>query len=587
MSFTAPRFERNSYNFSLYTGTAAKKKYKSEANFFVPYAATLLDIVHPLLTARFPKASVVARNERDREAARLMNELLKYTFDTNLFDWTFMNQQKASMLFADAWAKVSWNYADSKTDCVTITPLNSFDVLPHPRKITLDDRWPIFIRAEMTKAEMIAQGWDKDAINSVGTSQLKTENYRKQQLAALGYSYSSDDNSNKQDDLYEVVEMWGKMDLSGNDEPEKMSYMVMVNGEKLVNTNPPKGKGQFESPYDHDKIPLAHLPYGVIPNVLLGESFMDPIVSQQEELNALENMKADNYKRRNNPPLKVRRSGDIDLSTLKFVNAMPWLVNDIDDITEFIVPDLAPSIDNQQGMIKSVMQARTGANDVLLASQDAAIQAGDTATGASIANENTKTRFKPQAKAIDLYIQRIGDLAINLYQDPRMFDRQRAIAVADEEGEYYEEMVRPDDIKGDLQFVVQSASTLAESNEQKLQKYVNLKQLYEGDPTINQEEFDKEIFEAAGMDYNKVKLDSGNMVQEAAMKLKQLVAITRQPGFKSTPTAQQQQVLAQIDKLQQIISAKSGATNTAPTAQSAEPQEVPGVSQGTPQEAPY
>lgn len=575
-NFIKPHWDKNAYHFSLYTGALPKRKYKSEANFHVPYVATLLDNVHPLLTARFPEGNVVARNDRDRDAATLMNEILKYTWQVNTFDWTLMMQQKASMLYGNAWVKVCWDYSEDGRDHAKIVSLSSFDVIPHPRKITMDDRWPIYVRSEMTKGEMIEEGWDKKVIKALGPSKLNDKTYRDKQLQSLGYA-NNESAANDSEDLYEVVEVHGKQQFN-EDEPERMGYIVLVNREVIVNTEPIPGKQPFESPYNHNKIPLAQLPYNSYPNVLLAESFIDPVASQQEELNALENMKADNYKRRNNPPLMMKRSGEIDISTLKYINSAIWEINDLNDITPFELPDLAPSIESQQNMIRSIMQARTGANDVLLATEDASIQAGNTATGASIANENTKTRFKPQARSIDLFVERITELCINLYQDPRFFDQEMAIPIADEEGQFTEQLIRPDQISGDLQFTVNSSSSLAESNQERMTKYLNLRQLYGQDPTYNMGPIDEKIFDSAddGL-YNKVKRPADSLKDDAVKKLEQLIATARAPGFSSQPTAQKNQVFSAIKQLQQVVASGGGQQDqAAPEApQQSQMSEVP------------
>lgn len=534
-----------------------------------------------MLVANFPVSTVDARNfERDSRAARLMNELIKYTFEKNIFDYTFMMAQKSSMLFDASWVKVCWDYKDSNTDHATIEMLNSFDIYPHPRKIKLDDRWPIYIRREMTKAQMIEEGFDKRRVNTLSVSKLGDGSYRKEQLQAMGYSGfdKNDANSieNPKDDLYEVVEAWGMRQLKGDDAPEEMSCVVLANNEAIINPGSRyEGDSEFQSPYKHGKIPLSYLPYDPLPNQLLGSSFIDPIAGLQEELNVLEIELVNNTRRRNNPPLKIRRSGGIDLSTLKFVNAMPWMVNEPDDITQELIADLSPSIEAQQNRIRSIMQAVTGANDVLLVSTDTQIQGGKTATGASIANENTKMRFRPQAKFIDLFVERVGDMVISIYQDERFFDQEKAIAIADEEGRYFEQMISNKDIKGDLQFSVQSGSSLAESDEMKLSKAVNLKQLYMEDQSIKMDEIDRVIFESAGFDFNKVKRPTEDMIPELTMRLQKLLAITQQPGFQSASEAQKQEVLGQIDQLKQMLSQLSGQQQTPPPDQVAPPDQVP------------
>ncbi len=576
-AYAEPLWAKRINNLELYVGMNPKKRYKSEASFHVPYVASLLDNVWPLLTNKLPEAEVRPNNsERDRNAAKLMNELVKYTFRTNNFDLLFLNIMKESMLFGNAWAKVCWNYEDEDTDHAEIKHLNTFDVYVHPRKIKIDDRWPIYIRSEMTKPEMLEQGWDEKAIKGLGESKLEDESYRRQYAKAMGLSLPAqkDKDEDGKTEVYEVIEEWRRI-AENEGEKERTSFVIVANGEAIVNpVKEEKGANRFLSPYiwkdestgkiKGDRSPIAVLPYNPLPHAILAESFIDPVASQQVELNSLENMKADNYKRRNNPPLKVRRSANIDLQSLKFISGLPWMLEEQDDIMPFDIPDLSLAIDSQQKMIKEQMQARTGANDVLLVSDMNTIKGGDTAFGANIANENTKMRFRPQATLIDLFVELIGMLTIDRYQKPEFFDQPKAISIAADEGVFYEETIKPQDIQdSSLQFVVESGTSLAESKNSQLQKLIQLKSLYMEDQSINQTEIDKELFDAAGMDYNKVKINMQGQAQDLAMKLQQLMQIAQRPDFKSQPQSVQQNVLANIDKIKQMLQAVGGAPGQA------------------------
>lgn len=609
--YSKPLWDRRRRSFNLYMGFKPKRKYRSDANFHVPYTATLLDNVWPLLTNKLPFAEVTPRNsDRDSNAARLMNELVRYTFQKNDFELTFLNLYKECMLFADSWVKVCWKYQGDE-DHPEIRHLNTFDVYIHPNKRYLDDRWPIFICSEMTKSQMRQEGWDEESINKLGESKLETPQYRREQRMALGLR-SNPENDNEaaspEDELFEVVEVWEKTDLSkfapkgdkmeerghsalmskapesekmapvparmGLEEEselpfapkeeveeekgeEEVAYIVFANGETFLN----ESKG-FKNPYTQDKdmYPLAKLSYNPIPHMLYAESFVEPIADMQDELNALENMKADNYKRRNNPPLKIRRSANVDLESLQFVSGMPWLLDEQDDIMPWESPDLTGSIDNQQQMIKENMQARTGANDMLLVSDETAMKGGDTALGASIANENTKMRFKPQASIIDLFIERIGKLVINRYQQKEFFDRERIFHIAGEDGKYIEEMIQPDMVQGDLQFVVNSGTSLAESQTAKIQKLIQIKSLYAQDPNINMDEIDRQLFEAAGFDFNKMKMSKEGQVQDLVLTLRKLVTVAQSAGFQKLSRAQQQDTLAQISRIKSMLQQLGGGS---------------------------
>lgn len=572
-AYAEPLWKKRINNLELYVGINPKKRYKSEADFHVPYVASLLDNVWPLLTNKLPVAEVLPNNsERDRNAAKLMNELVKYTFRVNNFDLLFLNIMKEAMLFGNAWAKICWNYEDEDTDHAEIRHINTFDVFVHPRKIKIDDRWPLYIRSEMTKSEMIEQGWDEKAIKGLSESKLEDETYRREYAKAMGLSLPAE--KDKKTEIYEVIEEWRRM-AGPSGGKERTSCVIVANGEAIINPKPEKGAknedNRFISPYiwtDNagkvrgDVSPIAVLPYNPLPHAILAESFIDPVASQQIELNSLENMKVDNYKRRNNPPLKVRRSANIDLQSLKFISGLPWMLEEQDDIMPFDMTDLSPFIDNQQKMIKEQMQARTGANDVLLVSDMNTIKGGDTAFGANIANENTKMRFRPQATLIDLFVEMIGMLVIDRYQKPEFFDQPKAISISADEGVYYEETIQPKDINSSsLQFVVDSGTSLAESQNAQLQKLIQLKSLYMEDPSINQDEIDKELFDAAGLDYNKVKVGIQGQSQDLAMKLNQLVSIANRPDFKSQPGNVQQNVMANIQKIKgmlQQVQAKTG-----------------------------
>jgi hypothetical protein len=564
IAFSKGLWSKRIKNLECYMGVVPKKRYKSEANFNVPYAATLLDNVWPLLTNKLPFAETVARNvERDGDAAKLMQELVRFTFEMENFEEKFLMAQKESMLMANAWAYVCWKYGQD-VNHPSIKILNTMDVRIHRSKVELDDRWPIFVREELTRQQMIERGWDEQSIMALGKSKLEDSQYRKSQLAAMGlsprYTQGSTSEIDPLTDVFEVVTSWFKMKFpEGTD--EEVACVVIANDERIINTTQNGQPNDFRSPYPEDKnmYPLAMLPFNPLPHTLYAESFIDPIYDMWVELCALENMKADNYKRRNNPPLKVVRTANIDLDSLQFIAGLPWLVDADSDITPFDIPDLSQSIANQQQMVKEMMQARTGANDVLLVSDANAIKGGDTAMGASIANENTKMRFKPQALLIDKFVQRIGQLVINRWQSPTFFDVQRIISITGPDGQMYQQTIMPGQVNGELQFMVKSNTSLAESASAQLQKYIQLKNIYMNDQNPNmQEELDRAIFTSAGLDYNKFKPNQAQDMSQLSITLEKLMATASDPRFKSLPPAQQKEILMQIQDIKNTLQSLGG-----------------------------
>lgn len=550
-------------NYNLYVGKKPTRRYKSEANIHVPYTKSLLDTAHALLTSFTPLYTIETENyARDSRASKLAGELVRTAYDVNDFDAKFSAIQKASMLFDTGWAYVGWKFTGKDDDYICIDEVNPFNVIPHTRKQTLDDEFPIFIYYEKTKPQLEAMGCSKEAIAQLTESKLSDTNYQRQQAQAYGYSYNPD---SRDDGLFPVIACWGKIDLGDDSDSERVKYIIIGNEQTILNTNPPTGKSQFESPFKHNHLPFAVLPYDRDPMQFLGQSFITPISDMQLELNALENMKNDNYLRRNNPPLKVRRGSGIDLSTLRFVNSIPWEVDEMTDIEFMVVPDLAPSIEAQQNNVKQTMQQASKVNDLMLVANDVSIQGSNTATGATIANETTKTSFKTQLRFINSFSQRVGELCVALLQDENLFDREKAVAIADEEGRYYEEMVDPNIlINAKLRFKVVPDSSMAESKESKYIKATNLKALYEGDPTINQDELDRGVIENAGYDYNKVKKPTSDRVPELTDQLNRLVNVAQDPSFANFPEAQKQEVLRQIEQLKGMLEQLSGGVESMP-----------------------
>lgn len=540
-------------NYKLYTGLHKEKKTASRADFHVPYVSALLINVWTLLTAKMPFARVSGRNtERDKESSRLMDELVKYTYDVNNFDAKFMQAIKESMIYDTAWVRTSWEYQNKKSDHPKLSLLNTMDVFPHPQKVSIDDHFPVYIRSEMTKMQMKNMGWDEKEIKKLQTSKLETSDWRREQLRAFGLTNAQIKSmTNEKDDLYEVVEIYGKHITEEDD--GKMYHLVVANGDACLNTKVLSGRKPYQLPYDHNEIPITPIPYEPDPHILLGNGFISPVADMQIELNTLENEKADNARYRNNPPLKVRRSANVDLETLAFITGLPWLMDNPDDVLPFEFPDLAMSIERQQEMIKRHMQVRTGANDVLLVSDDISIQGGETATGAAIANENTKLRFRPHARDIDKALERIGRQIISMFQQSNLFDREKAISIAGKEGMTEFVRIRPSDVKGDLVYKVDTASMIAESESIMLQKLLNLRALFMEKQNFDMGLFDDKILEAANLDPNEFKPTKQDQIGDLSVKLNQLVAITQKPGFNNHPEAVKQQVINAIQQIQGMV----------------------------------
>jgi hypothetical protein len=553
--------KRREYN-NIHEGTQSAQEYE------VPYAATLVDTVWPLLTAKMPFAEVDIRNpEEDARAAKLGNELVDYAYDMNNFEDVFLGWQHESMVKDTSWLQVTWPLLDNEADHPKIELLDTMSVYPHPFKKTIDDKWPVYVVSEMTKSQMKEMGWDEKEIKNLGDSTLKDSSYRKMQIQEAGYDVNTtNEDWEKTDTLYEVIQIWGRMNIKFDDDPmadQEMAYIVIANRKQIVN-KPVLGKQRFQSPYNHKYIPLVPLSYLKKAGSLLGKSLISLIWSQQKELDRLENEKVKNYRRRNNPVLRIRRSGNIKLRSLRMVNNAPWMVNEPGDITPLELPDIASSIDAQQDRVRMTMQNRVGANDVLLVSDYADMKGGDTYGGAAIANENTKLRFRPQATYMDGAIKRLGQLIIELYQDERLFTQEKSVRIAGEDGEATELAIDNSQIKNvKLRYHISAHSTLAESKVARFEKISNIKAMYAENPDIKQDVLDRWLFEAAELDYEALRMTKDDEIANLAAKLQELVAMAKRPEFKNMPAQKQNAIMVQIQQMRDMLIQLTGGEGAA------------------------
>jgi len=566
-SLLQPLIERRNRGLELYTGFFAVDQIENADGIRenVPYLTTLVDNTLPILTQTLPQSKVSPRSPKSFAPAKLMDSMISYTFDANDFQEKFVVDELESMLCGDHISKVIWNPNPLK-NYPLITSIDINNISSHPAKLELDDEFPLYLKREMTKKQMKEEtNWDHDAIDSLGESKLGDKSYRMEQMKKLGLPPEKSKNGGKEDEewnLYEVVERWGMMDFMGGE--RKMGCVIVANGEHILNPHPYFDDLEpFESPFANNVMPFAKLSYKKLPNTFWAMSFIDPITSQQIELNDLEAMKKSNYIRRNNPPIKVDKYAEVDLSSLKFMAGLPWIVNGVNNLEPFILPDLAPSIEGQQMMIRRTMQNVTGATDILMTipEQTGAKGGGahkvQSAAHAQLLQESIKMRFMPQAMNIDRYIERIGKLLINLWQDKRywigMEGNKIALAIADDEGNNSLTDITNEMIQGELDFVVTSASSIAQSNQALATQAANLLQLFSQDPSLDMTSVKKAVFEYSGYDFNKIQKSKASYLPQLTQKLQQLNLVANQPNFKTMPPLEQQKVIQAITQLKQQI----------------------------------
>lgn len=319
------------------------------------------------------------------------------------------------------------------------------------------------------------------------------ENVR-ERLKALGYgardvsSFTKDAKTG----INEVLWYWGLFDVNGDGIDEECRIAV-INRVAVACLE--------ENPFNHGDRPYNVWPYDPEPGSLIGFSFMDRVRSAQAEYDDATDHFADNRKLTNNPVVKYRLGSDIDPEDLAMAPGLPLPVEDPDDVTYERMPDFGPSLQAYLESLREVMQLLTGANDVALGQQDVGI--GDnTATGASIAQEQTEMRFKQPALMLDLAIERFGNHLISNEQQYR--DSDEVVPVTDGDDVTYKS-IAPTEIAGSFTYQMASGSLTQDSGVMRVNKLLKFKEIVAQNPTYDLAKIDDMIADAMGINAAAIK----------------------------------------------------------------------------------
>jgi hypothetical protein len=96
--------------------------------------------------------------------------------------------------------------------------------------------------------------------------------------------------------------------------------------------------------------------------------------------------------------------------------------------------------------------------------------------------------------------------------------------------------VRPEDIRGEFKYSIRVSSTVAKSEQQELQKALALKQVFNGDPAVDQRLLNINVLEAAGYDSN-VMLLSPEQIQATEQALNEQGLTSREVNGTGRPAS--------------------------------------------------
>lgn len=302
---------------------------------------------------------------------------------------------------------------------------------------------------------------------------------------------------NIQRGLHEIIRYSGAFDID-NDGLEEMCQITVIDRTVVGSIH--------ENPYRHGKKNYIFFIYDKVPGQLVGRSMTDRVAELQEEYNDAASQSSDMRKLTLLPMLKFK-VGSIAPQDIKIAPGMPIPVTDVNDLVWDRPPDFTNQLGTIMSEIRELVQLMSGANDVALGQQDVGI--GDnTATGATIAQEQTEMRFKQPAIILDLAIQRYGDMLIS---NEQQFTRSDVhIPVKDSNGTTTWTKISPKNMSGQFDYQMESGSLMQANPTTRFNQLVNGLKIIQNNPNFDQNKLIEQALEALKINPDTLKVLAGS-----------------------------------------------------------------------------
>lgn len=544
--------------------TAKGKKF----NRFIPYTAAAIDLILPRLAGRLPTFEVTSLAEENQMAASIMQKLVEWYLDKIDFHDFEVRYIKSALTYGTAIVQVGWDLRakayhpdvakrmgkDKKIvadePVLQIIPIEQ--VFPHPRKVKIHDEFPMVILEKATLYDLKTdKNLDQSIVSKLGEPVGADKAITFSQTNKQPLKNINSINQPQETPVYEKLTYYGLFDVAGDGEMVE-SIITVVDGTHVARLE--------QNPFWHQCKPFVKLDFNPDPESFFNDGMIKQLKDLQLELNELRNVRSMARALSLKAPLMVDRAANVDLDVMKW---SPEAIIPYDagfsrkPIQKLEIDGQLLALDREETAVKGDMQLRSGVNDVVTGTRDVGVQGGDTATGASIAAEQTNLRYRIQAILIDNAMKKIGEQLIwNLQQ---FIDQPKAFRIlGKEDGQQWLD-IKPEMIRGEgdnlieYDFQVQPMSTLVEPKSAKRERIMVLKNLYGQDPRIDQDALDRQVFQLFDMDPDNILKSMEQQGQDSHAT--ELEALSRQildPGFSQLPPQQQQQMLHSLEQLKAL-----------------------------------
>ncbi len=278
---------------------------------------------------------------------------------------------------------------------------------------------------------------------------------RDYRLSQVGLPTTDDQIAESDEDaLYRVTHYW-----------EDNKHVVIINRAYIA--------AEGENPYWHRRKPYRKGVYMAVPHEFYGMGIVEMLEDLQDELNTERNMRIDFRAFLLRRMFKVRRGANINKKQLKWRQGGIIEVDDMDDVAEFGVSDMAGSSFTQETTIKQDMRDCAGAHDVVMGTS----QNRETATTTMTKDNNASIRFKLIINSLEKKLL-VGVARLIMQMNQQFIDATKWIRVNGEDGSNVPMQINPEDIQGEFDLIAAGSSVEPLANKEAFkQRMVELYQV--------------------------------------------------------------------------------------------------------------
>jgi hypothetical protein len=481
------------------------KEITDRSNISIPYTLVQIETIVPRMVesvfAARPYVALKGREPSDHENAERHETLLDWQMNERVdIKKRFKTGLKEMAMYGTAVAYTGWRYEEREVIRKMLTPVLDdetqqplFDgeepILDYqPMKVTEtehDDPDPKFIdlglffvdphapdiddarycghieymsKEQLQKLEELdGYTFDWEEIKNLSTSEH--DKARNERMKSVGLPTTNSDNTNSEDNLYEVIRYW-----------EDNKCVMIINRGYIAKDG--------ENPFHHKKKPYVKEVYTEVPREFYGMGVIESIEDLQDELNTERNMRIDFRAFSLRRMWKVRRGANINRAQLKWRQGGIIVVDQMDDIGEVTVDSKIGDSFNQEEIIKKDIQDTTGAHDVVMGTSTSS----ETATTTMTKDNNASMRFKDVIDNVERLLVGVSRFMIKLNQ--QYIDDTKVLRVTGEDGDEWDE-ISPEEIQGEFDLIAMGSSVEPMANKEAYkQRMIELYGVLSNDPLI-------------------------------------------------------------------------------------------------------